>query len=195
MKYVIFFALVMTIRAYSQKIYEFDYFLYYDQTVLVNTKESSVDGSNTKYIEREKIQLINSRDNSYYATLVEKDSLNYNLQLRDYRGLSFELYLNKKNFQRAEIIKVPCKFISQTQKPLKYQIKNYKFKRGIDTIVNNTNLLTYELISKSAKRARRKKLGTIKYVIDTMHTEFSPQLIFQPAMQFGKKDIHFPKVC
>ena len=92
-KYLIIILFIST--SYSQTNFQFDYFLEYN---LINHIDST---------KSEKIfYLTNSKDNSFFVKITEKDSLNYRLLFIKHDHLYSDIKVLKNSFNKGEIINI-----------------------------------------------------------------------------------------
>lgn len=138
---------------YSQKTYTFDYVLQYDLQIKKGAP-----------IQKE-YYYINSKDNSYKMSVVEKDSLNFTINFLDYVGNHAVVYFAKAEFLKSESISIPCKFV-QIYGTNKLQTKNYDFSSLNDTLIYGVSYYHYVLKSSSIQREKRKKISRAHYIID-----------------------------
>lgn len=150
-KYIILLLFITT--SYSQTNFQFDYLLEYNFTHhLDSTKSAKV------------FYLTNSKDNSFYAKITEKDSLNYRLIFKKQNQLFSDLLLTKNNFKKGEIINIDCINIWPFSNPYKYQVENYDYILEKDS----TNIKTHSFIClRSEKYKKRKKIGKTTLKFDT----------------------------
>ncbi|GAB4153730.1 MAG: hypothetical protein Tsb0033_00670 [Winogradskyella sp.] len=175
---LLFFPLVLV----SQKAFNFDYTLVYKTTYF---KED------TTTVNR--IFLVNSKDNSYYALLTKNDSLRYNLILHQRDSLHAEVQINKDLFLNGEAINMDCKTIVPFRNPYKNQIKYYDFIKLNDTVLDAKVLKTYVLKSNlNERKIKRKKIGYNSYLIDSTIKDFKPNFDHETAYEEWKTDYVFP---
>ncbi|WP_299386229.1 hypothetical protein [uncultured Lacinutrix sp.] len=169
---------------FAQKSYVFDTLLEYDCKSITPIKDSTF----TKYL------YTNSKNNSYYITIKNLDSLNYSLEFVDTdKHYSKVKVLKNKLFKSAEIDILDCKDVANVYNQYKNRIKDYKFINLQDTLINNILLKNYKLTYvKSKKKKTRKKIGAIQYIIKE-DTEFhSPILLHPTAYNEWKKEKNIP---
>ncbi|MBC7844941.1 MAG: hypothetical protein H7Y10_00435 [Flavobacterium sp.] len=172
MKKIILIFLFIAFSGWSQKKYTFDNSLNFKVT---NFKDSvTVD---------DKVYLINSKDNSYFATVTKLDNLNSLINFIDYKnGVHFKIKLLKSDFITVTNINLDCSMVYHYENPFKYKIKYYDFSSLQDTLINNVKFKSYKYTSINKKRAYRKKFGTLIYVVDTSFS-YRPLLSFVTAYE------------
>jgi hypothetical protein len=180
-KLLFFLCFLYSILSIGQRKYFFDYFIEYDF--------QSSETENRKKV----FLLTNSKDNSYYIRVFEKDSLTYNVYFLDSNGIFSTAYIDKKDFLAAETISLKCNFITHFSNPFKYQVDNYHFENKNDTIIDKESFKYYILKSNNPKREKRKKLAVNHYVVER-NTEFHlPILVnFVTALEEYKVDNIIP---
>lgn len=175
MRFILFF---FPLFLFSQRSFDFDYSLVYETTYF---KEDTTSVN--------KIFLVNSKDNSYYALLTKADSLSYNLILHQRDSLHAEVQINKDLFLNDMAINMDCKAIVPFRNPYKYQIKNYDFIKLNDTVLNAKVLKTYVLKSNlNERKIKRKKIGYNSYLIDSTIKDFKPNFEHETAYEEWKTE-------
>nr|WP_297785814.1 hypothetical protein [uncultured Allomuricauda sp.] len=189
---IIFISVISTI-GFSQKTYEFDYWVEYKVTYY----KDSVKIKNRPFREKDstfkKILLTNSKQNHYLAIVTEVDSITYTLRFSDNDGVFMQFEILKKDLKSSDYLNVECELISRYHNPFKYQTKNYDFVLMTDTTITNNSYQRYKLTSIKPKNQRKLKLGAEYYVID-MNTDFHlPILEFSTAYEEWKTTKKLPK--
>ncbi len=142
-KYLIIIIFIST--SYSQTNFQFDYFLEYN---LINHIDST---------KSEKVfYLTNSKDNSFFVKITEKDSLNYRLLFIKHDHLYSDIKVLKNSFNKGEIINIDCNNVHSNVNHFKFQVNNY------DLINENKNdsIETFKLVCLlSEKNIKKKKIG------------------------------------
>lgn len=152
----------------AQKKYHFDYALLYKNY-------ESVDK-----IVRSELYFVNSNDNSFVMhTADNKDSINANISLIDYKGLSVISKTKKSLFYQAETLKNECNSVYKFSNLHKNKTKEYTFKKHNDTVIDNKNYYHYSLNSlKSKKYQKRKKIKSFHLIFDSSNQSILPFLPF-----------------
>ena len=179
-QFLLFLLFITSLISFGQKKYCFDYAIQYNFQM---TDTSKV---------QKQIFLTNSKDNSYVLRVMEKDSINYKLFFLDQNGVTSTTYLSKKGFLDAEIISLKCDFVSRFGNPYKYQTDNYDFINQKDTLINNVNYSMYFIKSNKPKKEKRKRLGTLHFVVEK-NTDFHlPILLEVTPYEEWKKERNIP---
>ena len=179
-QFLLFLLFTTSLFSFGQKKYSFDYAIQYNFQM---TDTSKV---------QKQIFLTNSKDNSYVLRVMEKDSINYKLFFLDQNGVTSTTYLSKKDFLDAEIISLKCDFVSRYRNPFKYQTDNYDFINQKDTLINNISYSMYIIKSNKPKREKRKRLGTLHFVVEK-NTDFHlPILLEVTPYEEWKKERNIP---
>ncbi len=180
-QFLLFLCLIFSASCLGQQKYLFDYLIEYDFQFLETHKTQKM------------LFLTNSKDNSYFIQVSEKDSLTYNVYFLDSKGIISTTYINKNDFQTAEMITLKCDFVSHFINPFKYQVENYHFENKNDTLIGEDKLGYYILKSNTAKRAKKKKLGINHYIVEK-NTDFHLPLLlnFETAFEEYKTDNKIP---
>lgn len=160
----LFFA--MTI--YGQKEFKFDYMLKYDYQ---NTDTSKV---KTVYI------LTNSKDNSYKLELSPSDSLKFDLYFRHEDIATATGAITEKELLESQYFTFDCENIMRYSNPFKDKVENYDFSLKQDTVIGQEKLAYYILKSNKPKKEKRKKLGTLHYMV-AENTSFHLPLLRHPT--------------
>jgi hypothetical protein len=174
MKTIYTLLLLFCLTGFAQKQYTFDYAIEYKTKDLKDTLAKSW----TMYI------LTNSKDDTYIASLTEKDSLNFYLIFNDYHEYSSCVIENKKDFFTAEFVNITCSDVSilhEKKSSYTENAKQYDFSNPKDTIVNNKSCITYTIDAINPKRKKRKKIGAQKYIVDK-ETSFHVPVFFFPVI-------------
>lgn len=173
-------SLLIYTSSFGQKKYSFDYMIEYDYQYTDTSKVVK------KYI------LTNSKDNSYYLSVIEKDSLNVTLSFIDYNGIRSIAYLDKGRFSKAEAVTLECKIVSAYENPFKWQTKNYNFINKNDTLIEGKYYSQYIHKSNKPKREKRKKFGTYVYVVEENTSFHLPILEHATAYEEWKVEKNAP---
>lgn len=192
MKGLLLLLILVSSNSVAQKTYIFDHISVYNRAIIQPTEDYKRKIDTNQVKELEIIYLTKKDDNSYFARLSEKDALHYSLNLTDHNGTRLKMTISKNTFNESEVLKAPCKNVSKVTNLFKYQIKNYDFKTLSDTILQNTTYSSYKLISINPKRAKRKKLGTILYIIDKKTADHLPLLPSPTAYEEWKSKKNIP---
>lgn len=154
MKYLLIF---LVTQCFSQKQYTFDYIIEYENIIIQDTLRKM----GSTYV------LTNSKDNTYFGMLNERDSLNFSLDFMDYKSIRTNYSIIKKSdFADAEIISLNCKDIIKNTHPFQHLTKKYHFTLPKDTIINTKVYLTYTIEDNNIKRKKDKKNNAITYIVD-----------------------------
>lgn len=165
---------------YSQKKYGFDYMLVYDFKMNDTSKVKEV------------FFYTNSKDNSYFLRVYEKDSLNYALYFRDQKGFQSKFESPRDEFLQLSKIVLTCDFLGTLNNPFKYQTNNYEFINQENALVGDEYHPLYILKSNNPKREKKKKLATIYYYLENS-TEFHlPLLESDTAYEEWKLERNIP---
>lgn len=175
----------------AQKTYEFDYILKFKETFF----KDSIRIKKQVFIEKDtslvRFYLINSKNNSYYASVSEHDGITYDLYFRDEQGSTAIVEYLKEDLNRAEFVKIKCENVAKWQNPYKELSKDYAFTIVKDTLINQKTYIVYRLSSNNSRVVKRKKVVTQYYIIDTTK-EFDPLFIHPTAYEEWKVD--FPNL-
>ncbi|MGB1211356.1 MAG: hypothetical protein ACPG41_08015 [Lacinutrix venerupis] len=184
MKYITLALLLSFSFCFAQKTYEFDTLLEYE--CRFNTTKS--DTTVTQYL------YTNSKDNSYYISVRDYDSLHYSLNFYAYNKYHSQVKVIKsKLFKSAEIDILDCETIHNSSSKYKFRTKEYDFVNLKDTLVNNTLNKTYKLsYLKSKKKKKRRKIGTIQYIIKPNTEYHLPVLYHITAYNEWDKERNIP---
>lgn len=163
---ILLFSLSVTM-GYSQKLYDFDHIMEYDvnlfykKPVKVKNQHSRVSHQNMN-----RYYLINSKQNEYFAVIFEKDSLNYQLNFYDHKSkIHANAIVLKPDLNDADLIDMNCRYVLGVTNPLKND--DYDFTRVKDTLLNNESFIQYKYSFRNKKKAKRKKIGTYYFIIET----------------------------
>jgi hypothetical protein len=159
------FSLSLTI-GYSQKLYDFDYIMEYDATLLYK-KPVKIKNQHYKVSEQSMTRycLINSQQNEYFAVIFEKDSLNYQLNFDDHkRKVHANAVVLKSDLNDAHLIDMNCRYVLSSINLLKSE--DYDFIKLKDTLLNNESFFHYKYSLRNKKKAKRKKIGTYYFIIN-----------------------------
>lgn len=192
MKPALLLCLLWASYCFSQKQYEFDYLLEYQLTLYKDSIKIKDRPFREKDETIKKYYLTNSQKNNYRAEITELDSLHYKMVFKDENGILSKITFLKTDLQKAEFINIDCKYISEFENPFKYQTKNYSFYKTNDTILNNSTYSKYKLQAISPQRIKRKKLGTLYYIIDQSALFHSPLFTQSTAYEEWKTESTLP---
>lgn len=132
----------------------------------------------------------NSNDNSYFARITEKDSLNFNLNFISRDKMFANVILNKKESKKAQNIAINCIDVFHSQNPYKYKVENYDFVKVADTIRSTDIFKIYSL--KSKKYQKRKKIGSLELTFDLNSINHKPLLVHPTAYEEWKSNPDLP---
>lgn len=181
MKKNILIFLFVAFSGWSQKKYTFD-----------NSLDFKVKSFKDSVTVDDKVCLINSKDNSYFATVTKLDNLYSLIDFIDYKnGARFKIKLLKSDFIAVTDINLDCSMVYKYENIFKYKIKYYDFSPPQDTLINNAKFKSYKYTSINKKRAYRKKFGTLTYVVDTSFS-YKPFLSFVTAYEDWNVDPKLP---
>ncbi|PNW26403.1 hypothetical protein [Formosa algae] len=188
MKLLLATFLLFSIHCFSQKQYEFDYLIEYEQTLY----KDSIKIKNQPFREKDKTTkkyyLTNSKNNNYRAVITELDSLYYKMIFKDENGIYSNVTFLKSDLNTAEFINIDCKYVTRYKNPFKHQTKNYDFFKLTDTVINGKTFSKYKLESIKPRKVKRKKLGTKFYIIDKETSFHLPVLDFSTAYEEWKTE-------
>lgn len=165
--------------SFSQIKYNFDYLLEYKSYV-------DNDSTNVKMV----YYYTNSNDNSFFARIIDKDSLNFNLTFASRDKLFASVTLNKKESQKAQIISINCLDVFHSQNQYKYQVNNYDIVKIPDTIKSTDVFKIYSL--KSKKYQKRKKINSLELTFDLNSIKHKPLLIHPTVYEEWKSNPNLP---
>lgn len=192
MHYTLFFLFLYTGLCFAQKDYTFDYRLEYQQTFF----KDSIPIKNRPFYTQDSIAtvtyLTNSKDNSYHGVLTAPDSLHYLFNFKDENGLLFEVSFIKEEFDQAVAIKIPCEFVRSYRNAHTYQTKHYDFSRAKDTLIDGLQYQYYTLAANNLRRAKKKKTGTLLYIIAPETSFHLPLLTYATAFEEWKTNQNLP---
>ena len=162
MKRFLIILFIVTSISYGQTEYNFDYMLHYKHTNHVDSTKSK-----TIYF------LTNSKDNSYSARIINKDSLNFNVHFYKYDLFISDVVISKKNFKMAEFIGIDCKNLRPSSNPYKYKVKDYDYVK----LESQDSLEIYEIKNiKPKKDIKIKNTATYVFKFNTSHPFHLPNL-------------------
>jgi len=164
-KLPLFFILLISIPSFGQKKYLFDYMMEYDFKY-----------TDTSKVRKEYI-LTNSKDNSYILKVYEKDSLNFKLDFLDFNGIHSNAVLDKNSFIKSEFITFNCGIVHEHHDSYKYLTKKYDFINKPDTLVDGEHYSQYIFKCNKPKREKRKKLGTLHFIVEN-NTSFHLPILY-----------------
>ncbi|WP_290567938.1 hypothetical protein [Leeuwenhoekiella sp. UBA6783] len=192
MHYTLFFLFLYTGLCFVQKDYTFDYRLEYQQTFF----KDSIPIKNRPFYTQDSIAtvtyLTNSKDNSYHGVLTAPDSLHYLLNFKDENGLQFEVSFLKAEFDQAIAVKIPCEFVRSYRNAYTYQTKHYAFSRAQDTLIDGLQYQYYTLAANNLRKAKKKKTGTLLYIIAPETSFHLPLLTYATAFEEWKTNQNLP---
>ena len=136
--------------------------------------------------------LTNSKDNSYHGVLTAPDSLHYLLNFKDENGLQFEVSFLKAEFDQAIAVKIPCEFVRSYRNAYTYQTKHYAFSRAQDTLIDGLQYQYYTLAANNLRKAKKKKTGTLLYIIAPETSFHLPLLTYATAFEEWKTNQNLP---
>jgi hypothetical protein len=136
------------------------------------------------------IYLVNSKDNSYFAKIVEKDNDNYSLEFLDPSSILIKTNITKSDFAKGTII-IDCDNVYPYSNPYKYQTDNYAFTSIKDTILDGMKNKYYSFQCVNKKRQIKKKIGENLYIIDST-ISCKPMLTFCTAYEEWKLNKNLP---
>lgn len=180
-KLFLFICLLAFCQLFSQKKYYFDYGLQYEETIIKSNKVKT------------NIYLVNSKQNNYFLSIEEKDSINNDLRLIDQNGVTVIAKINKKDFLKAETITNNCDQTFRFSSLGKEKVKDYSFTNLKDTIINDTSYYHYMIkCNKSLKYQKKKKIATAHFIIDKSSPNFVPFLYQSIMYEVGKINRNIP---
>jgi len=172
---ILLFLVVIT-RVTAQRSYTFNYCFEY-----ISTK-AAADKPTVLY------QFTNSEDNSYLLQVWEKDSLTFELHFIDERGKHGNSRISKAAFNVAGNIILPCESVYNYSNPYREkQLRDYEFIKLADTLLDGQLHKHYQLSPKDSKWAKRKKIGTIHYIINN-GTDFHQPIVLPRSSAFALWD-------
>ena len=124
--------------------------------------------------------------------LTAPDSLHYLLNFKDENGLQFEVSFLKEEFDQAIAINIPCKFVRSYRNAYTYQTKHYDLSRAKDTLIDGLQYQYYTLAANNPRRAKRKKTGTLLYIIAPETSFHLPLLTYATAFEEWKTTQNLP---
>jgi hypothetical protein len=163
MKKLLLCLLVISYSSFSQTKYSFDYLLHYEHT-------NHIDATKSKNI----YFLTNSKDNSYSARIINKDSLNFSICFFKHDLIISYVVISKKNFQIAEFINIDCKNVSLYSNPYKQKVQFHDYIK----INKIDSLEIYEFKNIQPEKERKiKNTATYVFKFNTSHPFHLPNLI------------------
>jgi len=192
MKILTFLLFLFITTCYSQKQYDFDYIIEYETTFY----KDSIKIKNHHYRDKQKkihrYYLTNSKNNDYFAIVIEKDSLNYRLMFIDYNGVYSNVIFSKSDLNKAEFINIKCENVGRYFNPYKYRTRNYDFFVLKDTVIKNETFSMYKFRSIKPKIEKRKKIGTNFFIINKSTDFHLPILTFSTEYEKWKLKKNIP---
>ncbi|QZK91459.1 hypothetical protein K5V07_13510 [Flavobacterium sp. CHNK8] len=161
--------LISTI-CYSQKTYFFNSKIDYEFTNHLDSTKNCI-----------KTYYTNSKDNSYSICRIILDSISSEIEFIDSNGAQLRKKVSNKIFNNENVY-VARNEIRNYSYPFLYQLDNYHFSEVNDTIINNKACKQISFLSNDLKRAKKKKLGTLQYIFDTVF-DHQPLLTFSTAFE------------
>jgi len=182
MKKLFFLFLTLSVfsSGYSQKKYAFDYMLVYDFKMNDTSKVKEV------------FFYTNSKDNSYFLRVYEKDSLNFSVYFKDQNEIYSDFQSSKSEFIKLSQIVLGCDFFRTWHNPFKYQTNNYEFINKEYALMDGEYHPFYVFKSNNPKKEKKKKLATFYYYLEN-NTEFHlPLLEHETAYEEWKLERNIP---
>jgi hypothetical protein len=178
MKKLLLCLLVISNSSLSQTKYSFDYLLHYEHTNHIDSRKSK-----TIYF------LTNSKDNSYSARIIIKDSLNFSIYFFKHDLIISYVIVSKKNFEIAEFINIECKNVSLYSNSHKDKVQFHDFVK----INEIDSLEIYEFKNIQPEKERKIK-NTARYVLkfNTSYPFHLPNLIEGTPFEEWKKERDLP---
>lgn len=166
----------------AQKQYKFDYLVTYERTYFLQD-------SITKQI----IYLTNSKDNSYYAELTNKDSLDYRMIFRQQDKVYADVLVPKSQLVTAESIQLECESVFPAKNVYKNATKRYEYVLLPDTLIDQKKYAAYKLKCQlNLKKRIRRGIGTNLYIIDKSTGFHLPILSHPTAYEEWKLNKNIP---
>lgn len=182
-KVILLFLVLFSFNLKAQKKYHFDTILEFEKTI--NSSEGKNDSTS--------IYFINSKNNSYVLSLIEKDSLNLSLNLKDHEGLLVTSLVNKKLLYEAETISNTCESVLRYSNTYKYQTKNYYFENLRDTVVKDVSYKHYVIRSnRSFNIQEKKQILKYHYIVKKEDSSHLPFLIHPTPYEEWKQEKNIP---
>ncbi len=179
-QFLLFLLFIASFTSFGQKKYSFDYALVYDFQL------------NEKSKVEQRILLTNSKDNSYFLEVTEKDSLNYTLTFLDRNGYYSKTVVGKSGFFKAETINAECESVLNYKNPYKYQVENYDYHPLKDTLIDGANYSRYFFKSNNPKKEKRRRFATLFFVIENNTTFHQPVLLHSTSYEEWKLEKNIP---
>jgi hypothetical protein len=170
--------LISTI-CYSQKTYFFDYKIDYEY---INYSDSTKNCIKTFYV--------NSKNNTYFARRTAIGTSNSKIEFIDRNGAYLLKKFSNKIFNN-KIVYINKYDIKNYSYPFVYQLDNYHFSEINDTVLNSKVYKKIFFLSNDLKRAKKKKIGTLMYILDT-NFNHQPLLEFSTAFEVWKVNGKMP---
>lgn len=178
-KLLLVLIIICPIMSFSQQHYRFDMVLKYKYIQHFDNEKSF-----------DRVYLINSKDNSYYAILTDKNKNNFNLNLFQQDYLHAASVIKKSDLTKENIV-VDCNDVSHYSNPYKYQTDNYSFTPVRDTILNGVPHIFFWLKNISTGRETRMKFGRNLYISDN-RIDCKPIFTFSTAYEEWKVNGKIP---
>ncbi|MBP8792071.1 MAG: hypothetical protein KBE41_02490 [Lutibacter sp.] len=171
--------LLISYSSFSQKQYEFDYVLEYK----INVYKDSAKIKNHNFIEKDQTTstyyYTNSKDNSYYAIVQEKDSTHYKFNFIEHKGISTSEEFLKTDIHKAETIHINCKNIFKITTT--YKSEDFELIQLKDTLIYHKKYPLYKFNMTHLRKRKKEKMGANYYIIDTSFNTHLP-LLFYPIL-------------
>ena len=180
MKILILFLFISS-TCIAQRSYFFDHMLEYQY-------EFYTDSSKNKNV----YYFTNSKDNSYFARLEEKDSLNFNVLLVEHDRLRMEVLLKKQDIFQAENLVIQCTYNWNGENHFKFRTREYAFISAADTLIDNTSLQHYSLQYIAPRKRRTRHVGSNHYIIQDSTDFHLPLLTHPTAFEEWKEEKNIP---
>ncbi len=170
MKYLFILFYLIFFCSYAQENYSFDYLLEYQ---LIYHKDSTKNRI-IRY-------LTNSKDNSYFMKIVDKNSLSYGLEFVAHDKLYSSSNCTKIAFLNANVINLTCEGLYYLENSYKFRTKDYKFENIKDKREGDLSRQRYRF-TYIGKRKKKKSfpIGTNEYIIENS-TEFHLPILTHPT--------------
>ncbi|WP_157962272.1 hypothetical protein [Winogradskyella aurantiaca] len=171
---------------FAQKEYHFSHVLQYKETFYKDSIRIKDRFFYERDTTRNRYYLINVSQNHFFATIFDKDSLEYDFYFKDENGIALNVQYVKQNLNKAANIKVQCEHVHRYRNPYKKLINDYAFSMVGDTIIGTSTYKVYKLASFNSKQVRKHKIGTQYYIVDTTKTDLLPFFNYSTAYEEWK---------
>lgn len=149
---------------------------------------------NTNLLHPEKshkvVYLTNAADNSYFIRLDEQKNGEYTLNFIHRDNHWVRTRISEAALTNGDL-RPGCDSVHVENNPYKYQTKNYDFTSVKDTTINNTAYKYYFAAHKNPKKAKRKKIGRLLYVVDTLYPNL-PLFVMETPYEEWKLERNVP---